>query len=77
MENTLTLINRYLEGTATEEEKQQLMSFLEESEENRRLFASLSVTLSRHQTDRLPDSEEREDRMLSRLNARIDAAEGK
>ena len=75
MNDILTLINRYLEGSASEQEKREVISFLEESEENRRLFAVLSVTLSHHRTVIRPDSGEREERMLSRLNARIDAAE--
>ncbi len=64
------LIHRYLNGAATEAEKATLAGWLETSQAHREYFASLSALF--HASAAL-DGEEHTERMLSRLNARIDS----
>lgn len=77
MDNILSIISRYLCGTSTEEEIKVLYSWLSESEENKKLFAGLSANMSLHKNATDPDMGERKEKMLSRLNVRIDVSEDK
>lgn len=74
MDNILSIISRYLRGASTEDEIKVLYSWLSESEENRQLFAGLSANMSLHRNTTASDIEVRKEKMLSRLNARIDAS---
>ena len=77
MDNILSIISRYLRGASTEEEIKALYSWLSESEENRQLFAGLSANISLHKNATDIDVDNQKEKMLSRLNARIDASEEK
>lgn len=77
MDNILSIISRYLRGDSTEEEIKALYSWLSESEENRQLFAGLSANISLHKNATDIDVDNQKEKMLSRLNARIDASEEK
>ena len=71
-EEILRLVHRYLSGTATDDEKSALVEWLEASQSNREDFAALSAM--RNASSALC-GDDATDKMLSRLNARIDAEE--
>ena len=71
-EEILRLVHRYLSGTATDDEKSALAEWLEASQSNREDFAALSAM--RNASSAL-GGDDATDKMLSRLNARIDAEE--
>ena len=71
-EEILRLVHRYLSGTATDYEKSALVEWLEASQSNREDFAALSAM--RNASSAL-GGDDATDKMLSRLNARIDAEE--
>ncbi len=71
-EEILRLVHRYLSGTATDDEKSALVEWLEASQSNREDFAALSAM--RNASSAL-GGDDATDKMLSRLNARIDAEE--
>lgn len=74
-EEYLRLIHRHLSGTATNAEKDTLADWLEASQSNREYYATMAALF--HASSAL-DNGERTDRMLARLNARIDSEkEGK
>ncbi len=73
-EEYLRLMLRQTDGTATDAEKSALAEWLEASPSNREYFASLSAL--RKVSSTLDSYKDNTERMLSRLNARIDAEEG-
>ena len=74
MENyLLELIVKYLRGECTHAEASQLTDWLEASPENKRFFADIAANWRLHETLTSPSLENDTERMLSRLNARIDA----
>lgn len=77
MDNILLIISRYLRGASSDEEVKALYSWLSESEENRQFLAGLSANMSLHRNATDSDIDVRKEKMLSRLNARIDASEDK
>ena len=77
MDNILLIISRYLRRASSDEEVKALYSWLSESEENRQFLAGLSANMSLHRNATDSDIDVRKEKMLSRLNARIDASEDK
>lgn len=71
----INLIDRYVKGIATPEEKGKILSWLEESDENKRYFAELMSNFTLHSTIADAGFENRREDMVDRLNARIDTAE--
>ena len=69
----LFLVLKNLRRENTPEEHAVLLRLLNESEENRRIFAEMAASFSMHETLASPALPYDTDRMLSRLNARIDA----
>ena len=72
-DNILELITKHLRGESTSLEQRKLMLWLESSPENRRFYADFSANWSLHTSLTSPGLEQDTERMLSRLNARIDA----
>ncbi len=70
----LFLVLKNLRRENTPEERAALLRLLDESEENRRIFAEMAASFSMHETLASPALPYDTDRMLTRLNARIDAA---
>lgn len=69
----LDLVKKYIEKNTTDEENSRILQWLEESEDNPRYLAELMTNISVHSvldSESLPDDT---NRMLSRLNARIDS----
>ena len=69
-EKYISLIDKYLHNTISEEEKTAMISWLEENQENRDLFAAMASVSSA--AEKLKDHAD-EESMMARLNARIDA----
>lgn len=70
--NIYRIIPKFFSHETTEEEEKELFFWLEESEENKRFFSSLIATFSLHESVSASSCQEDTDRMLSRINARID-----
>lgn len=67
-----TLIIKHLRQETSREEEQALIDWLHENEENRRFYTFFVANLSLHETQVSPDFEERRERMVNRLGARIE-----
>ena len=68
----IPIIPRYLRREATELEKQLLLRWLEESEENRRFFADLAANVTIHESLTSEELLSGQERMAQRLSARMD-----
>ena len=68
----IPIIPRYLRREATELEKQLLLRWLEESEENRRFFADLAANFTIHESLTSEELLSGQERMAQRLSARMD-----
>lgn len=66
---TDSLILKYLRGEASAEEKAEILTWLEDSEDNRKHFSSMAIVYSSVSTSDVGVT----DRILARLNARIEA----
>lgn len=75
--NMLELIIKNLRGECSRLETLQLMQWLEASSENRRFYADFSANWGLHESLTSPSIAGDTERMLTRLNARIDAGEQK
>ena len=74
MDNSiLELITRYLKGECAPGEQFHLMQWLEASPENRRFYADFAANWKLHESLTSSSLEQDTERMISRLNARIDA----
>lgn len=69
----LALIRRYLAHDTTQSEERELLEWLEASADNARYMAELMANISFHDSLNDPSLSERQDDMICRLNARIDA----
>jgi len=74
-DDIVNLISKHLRHTDSDEEKAQLLQWLEQSEENRRFYSLFSANYSLHETLTSPDLNGDIDAMLNRLDARIEASE--
>lgn len=68
----IPILSRYLSREATELEKQLLLRWLEEAEENRRFFSDFAANYSLHRTLSDPEFGRRIDDMSLRIGSRID-----
>jgi len=67
----LDIINRFQNRSASEEEKNQLAQWLEESEENRRFYSLFAANYSLHEAVTSPELNKDMEAMMARLDARI------
>ena len=74
-DNIVKLITNHLNNSGTVAEKEELLSWLEESEENKRFYSLFVANYSLHETVTSENLNEDIDCMLGRLGARIDAHE--
>lgn len=68
------LIIKQIRRSATEEEKEKLLSWLQKSEENRRFYSLFAANYNLHDTLTSETLSRDTESMIARLNARIDAA---
>ena len=68
------LIIKQIRRSATEEEKETLLSWLQKSEENRRFYSLFAANYNLHDTLTSETLSRDTESMIARLNARIDAA---
>lgn len=73
----LELIVKYLRGECSHIEASQLTDWLEASPENKRFFADIAANWRLHETLTSPSLESDTERMLSRMDARIEAGSQK
>ncbi|MFA6859580.1 MAG: FecR domain-containing protein [Bacteroidales bacterium] len=73
--NIIVVISKVIKHIATDEEQHQLLEWLEESEDNKKFFANFMANYSVHETVSSKTLGAESDKMLSRLNTRIDAEE--
>lgn len=69
------IISKYLKKTATDDEKREMASWLEESEENRRFYSLFAANCSLHETVTSPALNRDVEAMMARLDARIAESE--
>lgn len=74
-EEMMNIIVRHSRGAADEQDKRKLVEWLEESEENRRFYSLFMANCSLHETIASPSLYSDTESMMTRLGARIDAAE--
>ena len=74
-DHIVDIISKYLNRTASEDEKRQMTAWLEESEENRRFYSLFVANCSLHDTVSSPSLNENMEAMMARLDARISEAE--
>ena len=74
-DNIVTLLNKHIARTCTDEEKELLLKWLEESEENRRFYSLFMANCTLHQTVTSDALNQDTESMMIRLNARIEEAE--
>ena len=68
------IIIKQIRRSATEEEKEKLLSWLQKSEENRRFYSLFAANYNLHDTLTSETLSRDTESMIARLNARIDAA---
>ncbi len=74
-DNIVTILNKQVAGSCTEEEKELLLGWLEESEENRRFYSLFMANCTLHQTLTSEALNRDTESMLMRLNARIEESD--
>lgn len=74
-DHIVALISKYLNKTASEDEKRQLAGWLEESEENRRFYSLFAANSSLHDAISSPALNRNVEAMMARLDSRIEEAE--